>query len=187
MKHIYQVCLGQSTLNVNAVRETLSVFPSIISCEEERFQSLAGPTRNIRAYVEVAKSDAMTEQQQAAIESLGLEVKPHLFSVHWEPGEFEALQELRRKQEKEAEGQRREAQIQQGARYYVCFFRQARDNESVQFFDINAQPFDEYEQAQIRARSIEKQHYARDDYNFRAEARLAFSPEDARAGIFLDD
>ncbi len=187
MKYIYQIFLEQSTLAVSDVREALSAFPSIISCDEEVFESLSGPTRNIRAYVEVAEAQSMTEQQQTAVKALGLEVEPHLFSVYWAPGEFEALQEQRKQQEQEAERQRREAQIQQGARYYVCFFRQKRDNESVHVFAIDAQSFEDYERGQARARSIEAEHYARRDYNFQAETRLAFSPEDARTGIFLDD
>ncbi len=194
MRYTYQVFLGQSNRDIEDVRQTLSVFPSILRLDEECFESLAGPTRNIRAYVEVSGNFTLTEEQQAVLATLGLSMDVHAFSVYWEPGELEALQEQRRREER-ARWKEQIISLYPDARYYLCYFRQQQDpffgagegSITVQFVHPQSFPFGEYEQARQRAKELEQERYEQHDFNLQVEARLARSAEEALAGRFLDD
>jgi hypothetical protein len=191
---VYQVFLGQTMLDIEKVREILSIFPRIVSCDEEIFNSLAGRTRNIRAYVEVAGKRQMTDEQLAALRALNLEMDIHLFHPYWEPGELEALQEKERKEEKEARAAYLEKNYP-GRRYYLCYFRQQRSIYSlsddgpitVSWVHPTSYPPDQYEEAKKRAKELEQARYEKKDYNLQIEARLAATQEDAQAGRFLDE
>ena len=93
MKPTYQVFLPGTDRQKDAVQELLeSVFPSVLFLAEERYKSLAGPMRNIRAYVELENEGVLTDRQVQALGSLGLGVQNYLFSMRWEDGELEAVQ-----------------------------------------------------------------------------------------------
>jgi hypothetical protein len=188
---MYQVFLGQTVLQVEDVRKVLAVFPSILSLNEEIFDSLAGQTRSIRAYVEVAGYEQMTSQEEAALHSLGLKMSIEWFHPHWEPGELDAKQEQK---QREAEA-RRKAELEENypeRRYYLCYFRQEESllgsgRITVRFVHPVSFPPDQKEQADKRAKELEQERYARGDMNLVVVARLAASEDAAKAEEFLDD
>lgn len=188
MKWAYQIFLGQSTLALSDVRDVLSVFPSIFSLEEE----ISETRRNIRAYVEIAERAQMTEQQHAALRTLGVAMHAYLLSPRWEPGELEAQQERERSEEKLRRSAFLEEHFPQ-RRYYLCYFRQQQHALDpygpiiVSFVHSISYPPDDYSGAQKRAKELEAVQYARKDFNIQIEARLAESEEKARQGIFLDE
>jgi hypothetical protein len=194
MKWAYQIFLGQTTLELEEVRKTLSVFPSIFKLDEEIFDLPAGRTRNIRAYVEVDGMYQMNDEEKAALKSLNLDMVNTGFSPYWQVGELEILRE----KELQERVERRKAYLDKNypdRRYYICYFRQepviySLDDVgpiTVSFVHADSYLPNQYDIAQKRAKELEKERYKKKDFNLLIEARLSASLSEAKKGIFLDD
>lgn len=190
-KPAYQFGIEHPTMEIEYVRSILSVLPSINFVLEDKFQSLAGPMRIIRADVEVEASHSMSQEQRAALRSLGTEMKNNLFYNRWEPGEFETFQERKRQEEENIRIAKIHQAIADGARYFICSFRQEQEpwrnpETNLSYVHPVSFPGTDREEADKQAEKLEKERYNKNDHNVRILARLAKSEEDAKAGRFLD-
>ena len=194
MKPAYQVFLPGTTREKDAVRDILTeAFSSVIFITEEKYPSLAGPQKNIRAYVELDKENTLTEKQLQALTSLDLEAKDYLFFQYWEEGELDALQEKQRAETRNLWEKLINQKYTQ-AQYFLCSFRQNMGDGfslgdgsiTVHFVYPESFPLDQYAEAEQRARQLEADRYEERDFNLQIEPRVAESMRQARSGIFLD-
>jgi hypothetical protein len=208
LKYTYSIGLNkpfeEPILTADEARVLLGPVCTIYSTDERVFTSLAGKRHVLHVDIEMPERGRLNEAQKEAIRQFGDDPQKESLQFdplpRWQPGELEAIHDHVQGERRDAERRKIEDAVKEHPEttgYYLCYFRQEPESildgsggAPITQREVHSEetftPY-EQEQADARANELERERYARNDFNVRIVARLAASLEDAKEGRFLDE